>query len=168
MMVAALAAFGLPMAGHAQDKLTVMTDWAAHGMHAGLFLAQEKGWYKEAGLNVDLQDGKGSQRTIELVGTGNVDVGFAQLSIMAVARSQGVPVKAIAVFIRNNDNGVMFAADSDIKTLKDLEGKTVAYTAGSGDGSFVPLFLKRRGRQQSKPCQRRLIRARQHVHGREG
>jgi NitT/TauT family transport system substrate-binding protein len=149
-MVAAVATFGLTIASSAQGKLTVMTDWAAHGMHAGLFLAQEKGWYKEAGLDVDIQDGKGSQRTIELVGTGNIDVGFAQLSIMTVARSQGVPVKAIAVFIRNNDNGVMFAADSDIKTLADLEGKTVAYTAGSGDGSFVPLFLKMGGADVNK------------------
>src|SRR3954466_10022348 len=107
------SAFLIPMLGvtgpaAAQDnKLKVMVDWSPHGMHAGLHLAKQKGWFQEAGLDVDVLDGKGSTATIQQAGAGQIDVGFAQLAAMAVARSNGVPLTSVACFVRAGDNGVM-------------------------------------------------------------
>lgn len=150
-LVAGLIA-GTPAGASAQtgDKLLVRVDWAPHGMHAGLHLAQQKGWFKEAGLDADISDGKGSTATIQQVAAGQIDVGFAQLSAMAVARANGLPLIAIAGFVRSGDNGVMVPKGSGWKTLKDLEGRKVAYAASSTQGPFLDAFLKAGGVSKDK------------------
>jgi hypothetical protein len=142
---------GAPVPAAAQDnKVRVMVDWSPHGMHAGLHLAKQKGWFQEAGLDVEVLDGKGSTATIQQVGAGQIDVGFAQLSAMAVARSNGVPLTSIACFVRAGDNGVMVPKGAGYKTMKDLEGKRVAYAAASTTGPFMDAFLKASGTSRDK------------------
>ena len=128
-------------AAHAQDKINMMTDWSAEGTQAPLFLAQSKGWLKDAGLDVTIQDGKGSNNTVKLVAAGDVDVGFVQLSSMASGMDQGMPLTSIACFIRAGDNGVVVPADSAIHTPKDLMGKRIAYALGSGSASLMDAFF---------------------------
>jgi NitT/TauT family transport system substrate-binding protein len=144
-----LAAIGLSVATTEvtaqENKLTVMVDWAPHGMHAALHLAVEKGWFEEAGIDVTVLDGKGSTSTIQQTGAGQIDVGFAQLSAMAVARSQGMPVVSIACFVRGGDNGVMVPAGMGYNTLQDLKGKKIAYAAASTTGPFLDAFLQAGG-----------------------
>ena len=138
------ASVGSP-AALAQDKITIMTDWSPHGMHAGLFLAAQKGWFKDAGLNVEVLDGKGSGATIQQVSAGKIDIGFAQLGAMAAAVSNGLPVTSIMCFIRAGDNGLLVPADGKIKTLQDFKGKKMAVPNGSGSSVFLDAFLKAGG-----------------------
>jgi NitT/TauT family transport system substrate-binding protein len=136
-----LAALALPFAANAEDKLALRLDWTPHGMHAPFFLAVEKGWFKKAGLDVSIEDGNGSVIAVQLVGAGQFDVGHASLSSVAIGREKGLPVISIAGFIRKSDMGVLVPAGSGWKTAKDLEGKKVAYTAGSLEGPFVGAFF---------------------------
>jgi NitT/TauT family transport system substrate-binding protein len=138
---AALAALALPLAAQAQDKLALRLDWTPHGMHAPIFLGLEKGSFKKAGLDVTVEDGNGSVIAVQLVGAGQFDLGHASLSSVAIAREKGLPVISIAGFIRKSDMGVLVPADSGWKTAKDLEGKKVAYTAGSLEGPFIGAFF---------------------------
>ena len=147
--MAALAAMAgmAAMAGTAwaaaPDQIKLRLDWTPWGSQAAFHLAQVKGWYKAANLDVTIDDGNGSVTTIQIVGNnGEYDAGFASLSSMAVARGKGLPVRAIADYARRSDIGVMVPVDSDIKTPKDLKGKRIGYTAGSLEGPFVDLFLK--------------------------
>jgi NitT/TauT family transport system substrate-binding protein len=142
---AALGMAALSSATPAQEKITLMTDWSPHGMHAGLFLAVQKGWFKEAGLNVEVLDGKGSGATIQQVSAGKIDVGFAQLGAMAAAVSNGLPVTSIMCFIRAGDNGLLVPADGKIKTLQDFKGKKMAVPNGAGSSVFLDAFLKAGG-----------------------
>ena len=146
---AAALPFGIRNASAQANTLTVMTDWAAHGMHAGLFLAAEKKWFEEAGVNVTILDGKGSSATIQQAATGQVDIGFAQLAAMAVARNNGIPLTSIACWVRAGDNGVMVPAGKGFKTLKDLKGKKIAYAAASTTGPFLDAFLAASGVSKS-------------------
>jgi NitT/TauT family transport system substrate-binding protein len=146
-----IAMLGVAGPASAQDnKLKVMVDWSPHGMHAGLHLAKQKGWYQEAGLDVEVLDGKGSTSTIQQVAAGQVEVGFAQLAAMAVARANGLALTSIACFVRAGDNGVMVPKGSGYKTMKDLEGKRVAYAASSTTGPFMDAFLKASGTSRDK------------------
>jgi len=92
-------------------------------------------------LNVTIEDGNGSVITAQLVGAGQFDIGHASLSSVAIALSKGMPVISVAGFIRKSDMGVLVPADSGWKTVKDLEGKKVAYTAGSLEGPFINPFF---------------------------
>jgi NitT/TauT family transport system substrate-binding protein len=140
-IAAASLAFAGTNAAAQNNSLTVMVDWSAHGMHSALHLAVQKSWFKEAGIDVTVLDGKGSTGTIQQVGAGQIEVGFAQLAAMAVARSNGVPVTSIACYVRAGDNGLMVPAGKGYKTLKDLKGKKIAYAAASTTGPFLDAFL---------------------------
>ena len=82
-------------------KLVVRVDFSPWGMHAGLHLGVEKGWFKEAGLDVEVSDGKGTGIVLPQVASGDVDVGWVQLGAMAVARGKGIPVTSIAGLARD-------------------------------------------------------------------
>lgn len=125
----------------AEEALKVRLDYLPWGIHAALHLAQEKGWFKEAGLNVEITDGKGSGLTIQQVASGEIDVGQVQLNAVVVARNQGIPVKAIAGFVRRGDLGAIVPDDGKINSVKDLAGKKVAYVAATSLGSLAEPFL---------------------------
>ena len=152
LLVTAAFIAGLTTQTFAQDleKLTVRTDWLPWGIHAGLHLATEKGWFKEAGLDVEVSDGKGSNLTMQQVAAGEVDVGQVQLSSMAVARGSGMPVISIAGLARRGDLCAIVPTSSGMRTVKDLEGKKVAYTATSSWGALADLFLSSGGTDRSK------------------
>ncbi len=114
------------------EAVHVRLYWNPWGVHSAFHLATVKGWYKAAGLDVDIEDGNGSVTTVQLVGSGgNFDVGHASLSSMMIAKDKGLGVKAIGEFTRKSDIGVIVPVDSPIKTPADLRGKKVIYTAGS-------------------------------------
>lgn len=132
----------------ADPKLSVRVDWTPWGMHAGLHLAKQKGWFKEAGVEVDISDGKGSSLLMQQVAAGDVDVGWAQIGTMMVAACKGLPVKAVSVLGRAGDLGFM-ADKSKYKSLADLKGQKLAYAATSGAGPFLETFLKAAGVSKS-------------------
>src|ERR1700710_1707116 len=73
----------------AQDKLSVRLDFSPWGVQAAMHLAQNRGWFKEAKLDVDIQDGRGSGNTIQLVNAGQADVGQVQVGLVGSARAKG-------------------------------------------------------------------------------
>ncbi len=125
----------------AQDSLRVRLDFLPWGVHAALHLAQQKGWFKEAGLDVDITDGKGSGLTIQQVASGEIDIGQVQLNAVAVARNQGIPIRSIAGFVRRGDLGAIVPDDGKINSVKDLAGKRVAYVAATSFGPLAEPFL---------------------------
>lgn len=126
-------------------KLVAQTDWAPHGMVAGLLLAEQNGWFKDAGLDVTVLDGKGSNTTILQTASGQVDVGFAQLSAMAAGISNGLPVIAVMGLVQAGDGGLMVPANSGWNSLRDLKGKRILVPAGSGTATFLGAFVEAGG-----------------------
>lgn len=130
-----------PAAADETSMLSLRLDWLSVGYHGPIFLAAEKGWFRRAGLGVTIVDGTGSATTVQLVGTGQFDVGHAALSNMAFARSKGIPVVSIAGLLRKSDLGLMVPNDSSIRSPADLAGKRLVYTAGSLEAPFLDAFL---------------------------
>lgn len=125
----------------AADPIRVRLDWTPWGDQAPFHLAQESGLFKKYGLDVSIDDGNGSVATVQIVGNGEYDVGHASLAPMAIARSKGLPVKAIAGFVQQNDIGLLVPKDGGIKSVADLKGKKIVFTAGSLEAPFIDRFL---------------------------
>ncbi|MBW3097044.1 ABC transporter substrate-binding protein [Pseudohoeflea coraliihabitans] len=136
----AAALFGAVSAASA-EPLSVRLDFSPWGVHAGMHLAAQKGWFEEAGLDVDVQDGRGSGNTLQLVNSGQVDVGQIQLGLLGSARKQGAEVKSFAGFLRKTDLCVLVDEDSPIEEVADLEGKSVVVFAASPWAPFIDAFL---------------------------
>jgi NitT/TauT family transport system substrate-binding protein len=140
-LIAVAMALAAGNAAAQAEKLKVRLDWTPWGCHAAIHLASQKGWFKQNGLDVDIEDGNGSVTTVQLVGTGgNFDVGHASLAPMMIARDKGLSVKAIANFVRRNDIGLLVPRGT-IKSPKELRGKKIIFTAGSLEAPFLDNFL---------------------------
>lgn len=141
-LIASLIGCMLMISPVAAETLRVRLDWTPWGNQAPFHLAAKKGLFAAAGLDVELVDGNGSVSTVQIVGNGSeFDVGHASLSPMAIARAKGLPVKAIAGFVRQNDIGLLVPKDSGIAKPADLKGKKLAFTAGSLEAPFIDRFL---------------------------
>jgi len=149
LLLGSLAAPFLLPASHANAAtavpLTVRLDWTPWGAHAAVHLANVKGWYQAAGLDMTIQDGNGTNQTVQILGGGTGDIGHAALSSMMIARDKGFDLRAIACYCRNSDIGVMVPVDSNIRTIADLRGKKIGHTASSLETPFLGDFLKAGG-----------------------
>ena len=143
LIVAALVFFAA--SPQAAENVTVRLDFTPVGFHAAMHLAKEKGWFAREGLEVDIQDGAGSLNTILLVGADKIDIGQAQLGVMAMALEKDLAMKSFAGFLRTGDLAVMVPRDSAINKLADLKGKKIACFTASPWAPFIDNFLSRGG-----------------------
>ena len=124
----------------AADPIRVKLEWLPSGIHSWYHLADQKGWYKDAGLTVEIEDGKGSAVGIQLVAAGKFDIGGCiNLSTAAIARGKGVPVKVIAAMAQKSDLGFVFPKGKNWKTPKDLVDAGAIIIMSTGD-AWAPLF----------------------------
>jgi NitT/TauT family transport system substrate-binding protein len=124
---------GLVLSSQAYAKdMTLVTDFGINGRHAYFFVALEKGYYKEAGLDVTIVRGQGSADAIKKVAAGSAQVGFADAGSLVLARgNDNVPVKLISVVHQSPPQAIYTVEGSGIKSPKDLVGRKVADTASS-------------------------------------
>jgi NitT/TauT family transport system substrate-binding protein len=144
---AALAA-APPLA--AETKVKMHLDFLVNGYHSPFYVAKEKGWYKEAGLDVTISPGKGTADSIKTVATGNAEFGFPDFGALAKAVSEGMPLTAVAAFVHDTPSGIISFADKPVKTPKDLEGKTLAVAPFGATAIMLPAFAKLAGVDMSK------------------
>jgi NitT/TauT family transport system substrate-binding protein len=152
----AAAALALPLApfrarAAAPLKPVSMTlDWVYEGTNVGFMLAHEKGFFRDAGLDVTVTAGKGSVSTAQMVASKATQIGFADGFVAANGVAKGMSIKTVGSVFRRGPGAIMMLGDSSIKTPKDLEGKTVAITAGSAVFLQWPAFVKGAGIDVSK------------------
>ena len=116
----------------AQDKVTFRMNWYWGGIHAPFALAKERGYFEKAGVNVEIGEGRGSATTVQLVGTKADTFGWADGVTVTQNAVKGVPVKAVATILNILPYAVVSLEEKNIRTAKDLEGKTLAITPGDG------------------------------------
>jgi NitT/TauT family transport system substrate-binding protein len=141
MLLSVAAGTGVSPAA-AQNKLAVRLDFSPWGVQAAMHLAQNQGWFKQAGLDVDIQDGRGSGNTIQLVNAGQADVGQVQVGLVGSARAKGAAIRSIATFQRRTDLCILVDKDSPMSKVADLRGKTVVVFAASPWAPFIDVYLK--------------------------
>jgi NitT/TauT family transport system substrate-binding protein len=145
LVLAGAGALALPHIARAADALSVKLDFFPWGVHAAMHLANDNGWFKEAGLAVDVQDGRGSANALQLVNAGQFDVGQIQVGLLSQAAAGGAHLKAFAGFMRGTDLAAMVPKESTLTKVADFRGKTVVCFGASPWMPFVDLWLKAGG-----------------------
>jgi len=126
-----------------QDKVTLMLNWYLYSEHAPFFLGKERGYFDQEGIDLDIQEGRGSGVTVQAVAAGTATFGYADVPTMIKAASKGAPVIAVGVALQTSPMSVMGFADKNIRKPEDIKGKTVAITPGDSMSQIWPLFLKK-------------------------
>jgi NitT/TauT family transport system substrate-binding protein len=137
-------------AGAPLKPVTFTLDWLYQGASVGFLMAREKGFYGDAGLDVTILAGKGSGTTAQLVANKATPIGFSDGFVVANSVAKGMAIKTVGTIYRRDPAAIMVLADSPIKAPKDLEGKTVAMTAGSAQFQQWPAFAKGAGFDPAK------------------
>ena len=151
-IAAGLAAIPLVRA-QAQARLrpiTMRLDWLFQGPNVGFVVAKDKGFYEQVGLDVAIGPGKGSGSTAQLVAGKDAQFGFSDGYVVGNSVAKGMNIKMVASVYRRNPTAVVVLADSDIKTPKDLEGRTVGIPTGATQFQQWPAFVKCCGLDASK------------------
>jgi NitT/TauT family transport system substrate-binding protein len=135
-----------PSASDALDSVTLITDYGFNGRHAYFFDALDRGYYRDAGIEVKIVRGQGSMGVIRQVGAGNAMFGFADAGTLILARANDqMPVKLVAVVYRKPPQTIVCREDSGLKKPKDLEGNAIAEPAGGAVRALFPAFAKAAG-----------------------
>ena len=131
-----LAALGVSVGApfvHAQSlrPVSFRLNYVANAEHAPYYVGVKKGFYKEAGFDVAIAPGTGSNDTVKLVGAGNDMFGVAVADAVLVGRGRGVPVVSTAVLLQQSPNVLASLTAKNITKPEDLLGKKVGMSSRS-------------------------------------
>jgi NitT/TauT family transport system substrate-binding protein len=146
-----VAISGAPkLSAQSLEKVSVRLDWLPGADHSALFLAKERGYYKDQGLDVEILPGQGSVTTLQLIGAGNQTIGLASLSALALAASKGAPVIGIAGIMQRAPESVITLKTSGITKPSDLEGKKFGAVPGDQAQRLFDAFAEKNKIDMSK------------------
>lgn len=135
-------------AENAEDlvELDVILDWYPNAVHTFLYVAAEKGYFAEEGLEVNIQFPSNENDALSLVAAGKADIGiYYQQDIITTRTNQDVPVKAIGAITQEPLNIILSLSDEEITEPADLEGKTIGYGGTDISAALVEYIMEETG-----------------------
>jgi NitT/TauT family transport system substrate-binding protein len=140
----ALSAFAAAPAAAQTTKLKLVLNWKYQGPQGMFFVAEDKGYFKQEGLEVTLDQGNGSGAAVPLVANGTYDVGFGDINALIELAAKKPEDAPIAVYVMFNQPPFTVAvkSGSPIRTPKDFEGKTLGGAANDGALKLFPALCK--------------------------
>ncbi len=114
----------------ALDKASLRLNWVLIGQHPPYYLGVKRGYYKEEGIDLTINEGRGSGAAVQLVANGDDTFGLSDAGAVIAGRAKGAPVTVILSIFRTSNLSVTCRQDHGVKKLTDLYGKKIAGTAG--------------------------------------
>ncbi|MFE7351901.1 ABC transporter substrate-binding protein [Streptomyces sp. NPDC057543] len=131
--------------GKKLDKVTLTLNWYPYGEHAPFYYGKQQKIFEKHGIDLEIQAGQGSQKTVQATAAGQTDFGWADTPALLAGVDQGVQVKSLGVFLQTTPASVQSFDAAGIRSPADLKGKTIAGTAGDALSKTFPIFLKKNG-----------------------
>lgn len=129
----------------AQQKVDFVLNWVPGGDHAPYYYAKKMGWYSQAGIDLQIEPGKGSALATQRVGAGSTPIGLADMAGVLVAKGKGADTVAVFNVYANSPQGLYWLKSSGIQTVKDLAGKKIGNPAADGARVMWPALAKANG-----------------------
>ncbi|MBC2575705.1 ABC transporter substrate-binding protein [Peptostreptococcus canis] len=133
-------------------KITVMLDYTPNTNHTGMYVAKEKGYYKDLGMDVDIvQPSDGDAPTLVATGKADFGVSYQEDVTYALTREKDpLPIKAIAAIVQHNTSGFASPVSKNIHSPKDFEGKIYGGWGSPSEEAIIKLAMKKNGADFSK------------------
>ncbi len=139
------AALASPAAAQAPQRLRVVLDWFVNPDHGPLFVAQELGYFREAGLEVELIPPSDPADPPRLVAAGRADLAITYHPQLVVAAADGIPLVRIATLVDTPLNILMVLADGPVQRIADLRGRRVGFSVGGFEDGILKAMFERNG-----------------------
>lgn len=115
------------------DKITFLLNWQPAPYHIPIYLAQQKGYFKEQGLDIAILEPTNPSDVTELIGSGKVDMGLKAMIHTLAAKARGFPVTSVASLLDEPFTGLLYLEGSGItEDFQSLKGKRIGYVGEFG------------------------------------
>ncbi|MCI8541045.1 MAG: ABC transporter substrate-binding protein [Erysipelotrichaceae bacterium] len=133
-------------------EVTLILDYVPNTNHTGIYVAQAKGYFEDAGLQVKIIEPGAHETSATLVAVGKGQFGVSYQEDVTYARtaSEPLPIRAIATIIQHNTSGFVSLANANIETPKDFEGKVYAGWQSPSEEALIRAVMKQAGADFSK------------------
>nr|WP_308303177.1 ABC transporter substrate-binding protein [Shewanella sp. GutCb] len=143
-MAVLIASYSL-MASAEDKAMTLMLDWFVNPNHGPVVIAQQKGYFKEEGLNITIQEPADPSMPAKLVAANNVDLAISYQTSLTIDVAAGLPLIRSATLIATPLNTLMVLDNGNINSLADLKGKKVGISIAGNEEATIGTMLKTEG-----------------------
>jgi len=151
LMMAGLCAGAVQAQEAGPADVTVILDYVPNTNHTGMYIALDKGYYAEEGLNVEIiEPTEGATNTLIAQNKGTFGISYQEDLTLAVTSEDPLPLKAIAALIQHNSSGFATLEGSGINSPADWEGKTYAGWGGPGESAVLKAVMIQNGADPDK------------------
>ena len=146
LLAAGVFAAAAPALAQQKDKFPFRLNWTLYGEHAPFFVARDKGFYADEGLDVEIQEGSGSTTVSQLVASGRSPVAYVDAATMMRGVINGMPIKAVGVTLQQSPMAFIYRADAPRPTkVSEIKGSRIAITAGDASLTIFTAFMGKLG-----------------------
>ena len=126
-------------------KVKLALDWYPNANHTGLYIALEKGYFKDENIDLEIYTPSDPSTVLQTVGAGQDDFGISYQPDLILAKSKNIPVKSVLAFVQHPLNIIMTLKESNIIRPSDLKGKKIAYPGIPLNENLLDTLLKADG-----------------------
>lgn len=133
------------------DKVTYLTSFSTFGRDAYAYVAQEQGFFEEAGIDVEIRPGSGTVDVLKLVASGQADFGAGDFTTTTITiANEDLPVTVVGAVHQSSLSAIMALQSSGIAAPADLEGRTIGDQPGSTNQVMFPVYAEAAGIDESQ------------------
>lgn len=134
------------------EEVTLVLDWYPNAIHSFIYAAEEKGYFKDEGIKLNIQYPQNVTDPLTLTAAGKATVGiYYQQDVVRARANEKIPVKSIGPIVREPLNHIIVLdKEKDIQSPKDLEGKTIGYAGSDLSEAYVQSMVKADGGDPAK------------------
>ena len=145
ILAAGLVALSLSATAVAAERLTVLLDWFVNPDHGPLYVALERGYFRDAGLEVEFKAPADPNDPPKLVAAGKADLAISYQPQLHLQIAGGLPLVRIATLVATPLNSLVALRDGPIRSIADLKGRTVGFSVGGFEDAMLRAMLGRHG-----------------------
>jgi NitT/TauT family transport system substrate-binding protein len=142
MVLGLLIGLGAIPGAWAADDASLLLNWYLGGLHTPFYLGKERGYYEEEGINLTINEGRGSGRSVQVVAAKGDTFGMSDAGSLMLGVAKGTPIKAVMSLLNTSGFGIISLAETGIETAKDLEGKRLAVSPGDALTQLFPAVVE--------------------------
>ncbi|WP_386689093.1 ABC transporter substrate-binding protein [Lonepinella sp. MS14437] len=140
-LTAVWAILGVAFSAQATEKLTLLLDWFVNPDHANIIIAQQKGFFAQQGLDVEIIEPTDPSMPPKLVASGQGDLAVNYQPQLVMQVEQGLPLMRVGTIIGTPLNSLTVLESSQIKSLADLKGKKIGFSVSGFEDSLLERML---------------------------
>ena len=135
----------MSMQAMANDKLELLLDWFVNPDHAPIIVAQQRGFFEEQGLDVDIVEPADPAMPPKLVAAGKADIAIGYGPQLHIQVDQGLPLMRLGTLIATPLDCLIVLKDGPVKSIADLKGRRIGYSVAGYENALIGTMLEKYG-----------------------